>query len=438
VATGAAPHRSKENPVVTTAGGPRRLRDQRWLVDEAIRTQGIEFDQPRLGYHLGPVGDDLAAGDGALIRAGVHKLADFTPVVRAAAARRETRARRAEDAGHPITAAVHWYAAAQLWSLACWPVWDDDLLLRDLDGRKNDAYLAWSAHADHTVEQVQIPFGDGALAAWFHKPAGATGPLPTVLACGGMDAPREILVSRVGDPLLTRGIAVLAIDGPGQSETAINGVHVTPTAWVEAGSVLVDWLRARPDVDVDRLACSGGSFGSFFMTQIAATQPVFKGCAVGMPVFEPGGRTIFEEASPTFKARHMWMAGLWNDEVAFDRMVAQYDLRPLLDGMAVPWQIVGGTADELSPVRWVEEMVRRCPAPSSITQFAGARHAMTESPAVALGPNSWRGLTVDWLEDRLRGVPAMDENRLVTATGDVVDLPHPRRATGSMPSDTSA
>jgi hypothetical protein len=52
-------------------------------------------------------------------------------------------------------------------------------------------------------------------------------------------APREIAVSRVGDPWLARGVAVLAVDGPGQGEAAINGVHVSDTAFVEAGEALV-------------------------------------------------------------------------------------------------------------------------------------------------------------------------------------------------------
>jgi hypothetical protein len=114
--------------------------------------------------------------DSSLIRTAVRKLADFTPVVRGSALRREARARRAEDAGHPHTAAVHWFAPAQLWSMACWPVWDDQDLLRDLDARKDAAYRAWGSHAGHVVERVDVPFGDGTLAAWFHKPAGATGP----------------------------------------------------------------------------------------------------------------------------------------------------------------------------------------------------------------------------------------------------------------------
>jgi pimeloyl-ACP methyl ester carboxylesterase len=241
------------------------------------------------------------------------------------------------------------------------------------------------------VERVDIPFGDHALPGWFHVPVDAAGPLPTLLACAGMDGPREILIRRAGDPWLARGFAMLAVDGPGQGESAIRGLHVTPTSWIEAGQAMVDWLRSRPEVDDDGLVCAGTSFGSFWMTQVAATQPVFKGCSVRSPVFEPGTRTIFEEAAPTYKARHMWMAGMYDDEDAFDAMVARYDLRPLVEKMTVPWQVITGSADELSPASWVPEMARLCPAPSSLTSYAGARHAMTESPATARWrPRCWR------------------------------------------------
>ncbi len=114
------------------------------------------------------------------------------------------------------------------------------------------------------------------------------------------------------------------------------------------------------------------------------------------------------------------MAGLYHDEDAFDALTSGYDLRRLIGGMSVPWQVVGGAADELSPPRWVAEMARLCPAPVSVTSYAGARHSMTESPAAALGP-SWRGLTVDWLHDRVKGMPAANESRFVTPAGDVVE-----------------
>src|SRR6266699_3485860 len=68
-------------------------------------------------------------------------------------------------------------------------------------------------------------------------------PLPTVVACGGMDAPREIVVAREGDAFLARGFAVLSFDGPGQGESPIHGLYVTPTnLWSEDGDDIFDSL----------------------------------------------------------------------------------------------------------------------------------------------------------------------------------------------------
>lgn len=174
------------------------------------------------------------------------------------------------------------------------------------------------------------------------------------------------------------------------------------------------------------MACAGTSFGSFWITQIAATQPSLKGCAAALPVFEPAAPTLFEQASPTFKARHMWMAGLPEDEHAFDRMVAGYDLRPLVADMRVPWLVVGGEADELSPAVWVDELAHACPAPSSLLIYQGARHALTESMAPVLGP-PWRLEIADWLADRVAGREARHENRYVTVAGAVEQWAHPRQ-----------
>ena len=56
----------------------------------------------RLGYHLGPVGDDLAQVDAAVIRSGVKKIADYLPVVRSAAERRERLAHASKSPGVTI------------------------------------------------------------------------------------------------------------------------------------------------------------------------------------------------------------------------------------------------------------------------------------------------------------------------------------------------
>ena len=399
--------------------GPARFREQFWLLNNTVRTLGVEWDQSRLGYALGPIRDDRAAADMALIRQGVTKWENYLPVIQSVAERREQLAAAAKSAGHPLTAQTHSYAAAQLWALSTWPLWETTPELVEIARRQDEAYRQWGGGGDHRVELVDIPFRGKALPAYFHLPPGFDGtPVPTVLAIPGMDAGREIQVARVGDELLARGFAVLAVDGPGLSGAAIRGIHTSPEAWIEAGGVLVDWLRARPEVDADRLVCTGTSFGSFFATFLTAHQPgAFRGVAVAMAVFEPGAHTIFEVAAPTYKARHMWMAGLERDEAAFDELVRGYDLRKPIADMTTPWFVATGEADELSPVSWVYELTAACPAPTTALVYDGARHSLDDSPALSLGP-VWHAELVDWLYDRAQGRESSPSVlRRVTRTG---------------------
>lgn len=239
--------------------GPRRWHEQRWLFDTSIASLGIEFDQNRLRYSLGPVRDETSGADIALLRASVSKLSDLTPAASAHALRHERLATRLEDRGHPTTAGVHWFAAAQLWLLACYPIWETTQELIDLHQRTTAAYLRWAAVADHQVEAVEVPFGGGALPAYLHLPYDFDGttPVPVVVASDGMDGGRESLVNRVGDEYLQNGLAVLAIDGPGQSEAAVRGVFTSPESWIEAGTAILAWIDGR--AEAARWRCNASS-----------------------------------------------------------------------------------------------------------------------------------------------------------------------------------
>jgi dipeptidyl aminopeptidase/acylaminoacyl peptidase len=413
-----------------TTTGPRRWVEQRWLVDAAIRTQGIEWDQPRIGFTMRPTGVEANA-DFARVRARVHKFADITPAFREAAERRERFARAAEDDGHLVTARDHWFVAALLFVSAAWPIFEDSALLTDLERRKNECYAAWARLAPHPVERVDVPFGDASIPAWLHRPAGAPeGPLPVVLACGGMDAFKEINVAMYGDKLLSRGFAVLAFDGPGQGEAAVAGLHTTERNWVDAGQALVDWVGRRPDLDSERMVGFGISFGSFWMTQIAATQPGLRGAVVSMVCHQPGNRALFDESSPTFKARFMWMAGI-PDEAEYDRFAQRLDLRPLVADMTTPWLAIAGEDDELSPIEHTYELARLAPGPAPLLVYQGERHSLQAldpgygGSASTLGPN-WYTVAADWLVDRVGGLPVEESFRYVTSSGAVEERPHPK------------
>lgn len=406
--------------------GPRRWHEQRWMIDSILRTDGLEWDQPRIAYTLRPMGVD-ANPDFAAARNRIHKFADITPVFTALADRRRRKAEEAEAEGLLVAAREHYFFAALLYVTAEWPIWETTDQLVALDDAKNECFAAYGRLADHHVERVEIPFDGGTVTGWWHLPPGYDGGrIPTVLACGGMDAPKELNVNLYGDKLLQRGFAVLSFDGPGQGESPIRGTFFTPDAWIKAGDAIMEWAESRAEVDPDKIVGFGLSFGSYWMTQIAATQPRLKGAAVGLVCHEPGGHMIFEMASPSFKARYMWMSGMERDEKAFDEMAAGMDLTPLVEKMTVPWLVIAGDEDELSPIEHSYDLARAAAGPAPLLVYAQGRHALSlPTPSVVGGPN-WLTYSADWLLDRVDGVPATDYFDYVRPDGDIERRPHPK------------
>src|SRR3954449_11092293 len=100
-------------PVLEDCGPPhvQRFDEQRWLIDNIIRANGIDWDQPRSLYLSGPCGVEANA-DFAAIRARVQKMADIGPAFESTATRREAKARAAETEGNTVTARDNGYMAA--------------------------------------------------------------------------------------------------------------------------------------------------------------------------------------------------------------------------------------------------------------------------------------------------------------------------------------
>jgi dienelactone hydrolase len=399
----------------------RRFIEQRWLIDNVIRANGIDWDQPRTTYLNAPLGLEASA-DFVAIRQRVQKFADCSPAFQAAARRREARAREALDAGQKVTARENFLMAAVHWGAAQWPFDENNKPNLFCNERKRTCYQDYARLAAHRVEEVWIPFKGWKLPAWLHLPPGYTsGKLPLVVTIPGMDSFKEISVAMYGDRWLTRGIAVLALDGPGQYESAVLGIPVTVENWMATGGAVMNWLAKRPEVDIARVGVSGNSFGSFFSTVMVANEPRFKACAVTSPNLEPGCHTIFEEASPTFKQRFMYMAQI-SDEARFDEFRQTLSWKGHAEKIRVPYLCVGGESDELAPIENVEQMFKAMKAPRQLVLYQDSRHAIGGVPAATLGPYL-PTLVADWMAARLDGAPLKSERWFVDATGRVAKSP---------------
>jgi len=401
-----------------SAGEPRMRRwtEQRWALDNVIRANGMDWDQPRSVYLSAPCGPEASA-DFAAIRARIQKFADCSPAFEAAARRREAKAKAAEEAKDTVTARENYFIAAIHWGAAQWPFDENSEKNVAFNGKKRECYGAYARLADRKVEEVWIPLSNGQkLPGWFHLPPNyGGGKIPAIVAVPGMDSFKESSVAMYGDRWLNRGIAVLAIDGPGQYESPVLGIYVTVPAWEDAGRAMMNWLAARPEVDAQRIGISGNSFGSLFSTIAAGAEPRYRAVAVSATCLEPGCHTIFEEASPTFKKRFMYMSGIL-DEDAFDQFAKTLTWEGYADKIKSPYLCIAGEADELSPLEHTDRMFKTMTAPRLLVVYQDSRHSVGGVPAASLGPFP-PVLVADWMAKRLAGEPLQSERWYVDATG---------------------
>jgi len=85
--------------------------------------------------------------------------------------------------------------------------------------------------------------------------------IPTVLVGTGYDGAQEDLYHAIGREVLARGWNFVTYEGPGQTTVRREQNIGFIPEWWRAVSPVIDWLRKRDDVDIDRIALAGISFG---------------------------------------------------------------------------------------------------------------------------------------------------------------------------------
>jgi fermentation-respiration switch protein FrsA (DUF1100 family) len=397
----------------------RRWQAQRWLLDAVIDTVGIEWDQARIAYTLGPCGPDANA-DFNGVRARVHKFNDMSREFARAAVRRERMAQEFEQQDRTVAARESYFIAALLYGSAQWPIFDNTRENIALNGKKRSCYAQYIKYADHEIRPAEVPFGgEGkSLPGYFHlPPKRPAGRLPAVWAISGMDSFKELSVALYGDKLLERGIAVLALEGPGQGECNIRNIHTTATNWMQAGPEVLRWLRSQPEVDPDRIVVQGVSMGSYWGTQVASVDERLKGCLVRSVCHEPGCNTLFNMASPTFKLRFMYMSG-YQDEAEFDKFAKTMSLAGVGEKIKCPYLVMAGEDDQLCPIEFTYDLLDTISAPKQMLVYEGAEHGLGGSTSSILGPSP-ATFAADWVKDRIDGKPMPTQHMKVDMIGQV-------------------
>ncbi len=134
---------------------------------------------------------------------------------------------------------------------------------------------------DQPVKRIEVPFEGAFLPGILFKPVNVDNP-PMMVMFGGLDSLAEELYFGVGQHLNERGIALLAVDGPGQGAALrLNHIHSRPDFNV-AGTAVLDWCieNLTKQIDVKRIGIGAVSMGGYMAARCAAFEPRFKVCMI--------------------------------------------------------------------------------------------------------------------------------------------------------------
>ena len=166
----------------------------------------------------------------------------------------------------PTKANADYIRAWRLYSFGRWPIPASPGKQRSYE-KAIEAFLAHARFWDPPLEIVRIPFEGKEIIGYLRLPKNTNGPVPLVLAVNGLDSRKEDL-SESFSAILPFGIGFLAVDGPG---TGQNPIKVSENAERVLSRVL-DYIATRPEIDKNRVAIHGVSWGAYWATKMAIVE----------------------------------------------------------------------------------------------------------------------------------------------------------------------
>jgi pimeloyl-ACP methyl ester carboxylesterase len=152
-------------------------------------------------------------------------------------------------------------------------------------------------------ERIVIPYGDTQLHGYFFRPADDHTPRPTFIITGGYDSTAEEAYFFSGRAAVERGYNFISFDGPGQGAALIENQQVLRPDWEAVVTPVVDYCLTRAEVDQQKIALLGISFGGYLAPRAASGDARIAAC-----IADPGEFSLFEEFKsrlPTFIARQL-------------------------------------------------------------------------------------------------------------------------------------
>ncbi len=201
------------------------------------------------------------------------------------------------DQGHRVSAREAFLRATTYYEASFFYAADHDPRKRELYDHHRASFQSAGALFDTPFESVAIPYEGHTLPGYFLRPDDTGARRPTVMIMTGGDGTAERLYFNGGGAAgLRRGYNVLCFEGPGQTGAYLLDRSLTYRYdWEVPMAAVVDYLVSRPEVDADRIAFMGYSWGGYFVPRAAAFEKRIAACVADclLPdVYTPVIRTM--------------------------------------------------------------------------------------------------------------------------------------------------
>jgi 2,6-dihydroxypseudooxynicotine hydrolase len=304
------------------------------------------------------------------------------------AAVHEKLGNEALGAGHRLSASAHLTRAAACYHFAKFVFVHDYEQMRAAHQKAVACRSAALAHLDPPGERVEIPYEGTRLYGVLRKPLGIARP-PIVVMCMGLDSAKEEM-DAYESIFLSRGMATLAFDGPGQGEAEyelpIRGDYEAPVRSV------VDWVERRTDVDANRIGLWGVSLGGYYAPRAAAFEKRVKACISLSGPYD--WSDIWPQMNPLTREAFRVRAKCTTLEAARDHG-AKLTLKGVASKITCPLFIVAGKEDRIVPWQDSERLAKEASGPVELLLIEDGNHVANNRGY------RYRTQSADWMARQL-------------------------------------
>ncbi len=277
------------------------------------------------------------------------------------------------------------------------------------------------------IEPIEIPYEGTTLPGYFYRVDDSGQPRPTLIATNGYDATVQGMHFGHAAAAVRRGYNCLIFDGPGQGRVLYKqGIHMR-SDWENVVTPVVDYALSRPEVDPQRVALIGWSFGGYLAPRAASGEhrlaaciadpgqwdmlEAMKGFFSSLPkealedlphidpsLLEPIMEYIMSDASLRWSVvqRAFWVHGI--DSLAdYLRIAKDYELSSVVDKIRCPTLVTQAENDPVS--RFAGRLYDALTCPKELLRFTEAEGAGDHCEAMAR--SLFHQKSFDWLDETL-------------------------------------